>query len=199
MSIDQQPCADHSDAALIERSLAEPEAFTGLFHRHGRQLRRYVGRRLGADVADDVVADAFLIAFQRRRAYDLSRTDAGPWLYGIASNVIRGQLRTELRAYRALARTGVDPVPESFAEQVDNRLVADTVGPKLAAALARMGRRDRDVVLLVAWADLKPTQVAEALDIPVGTVRSRLHRARKRLRAALGDVDPRNAEELHHG
>ncbi len=118
-----------------------------------------------------------------------------PWLYGIASNLIGRHRRAEIRAYRALARTGVDPIESApHTDEVDARLAAG-VERELASALAQLPRGDRDVLLLFAWADLTYEQVAAALSIPVGTVRSRLHRARRRLREALGGTNPLSIEE----
>ncbi|GAB3148487.1 RNA polymerase sigma factor [Microbispora hainanensis] len=171
------------DAALIRRSEREPEVFADLFDRHAPALRRYVARRLGPSLADDVVSDAFLAAFRRRHRYDPSQPDARPWLYGIAARLIKRHRRVELRFYRALVRTGVDEITEPYADRVDARVSAQQAG--LARALAELSPGDREVLLLVAWADMSYEDVAHALDIPIGTVRSRLHRARAKTRQAL--------------
>lgn len=184
------------DAELIARSTAEPEQFAQLYDRHAPELHRYVVRRLGDGLADDIVGETFLIAFRRRADYDTSRPKARPWLYGIAANLISRHRRTELRAYRALARTGVDPVAESYAEAVEGQISARAARGPLAAALRGLSDADRHVLLLVAWADLSYDEVAAALGIPVGTVRSRLHRARRKMRAALGGVNPADAVDF---
>jgi len=186
------------DAAVIRRSIAEPHLFTLVYERHAAALHRYAARRIGPDAADDVVAETFLAAFRRRNRYDLSRPAAGPWLYGIASNLIARHRRAEVRMYRAYARTGVDPLPGSVPQadveaEVDARVDAAGHRPALAGALARLAARDRDVLLLIAWGELSYNEVAQALGIPVGTVRSRLNRARRQVQAALattkGDHD----------
>lgn len=182
------------DASLIERSRDEPEVFADLYDRHAPSIHRYAGRRLGDQAADDVVAETFLAAFRRRGRYDLARADARPWLYGIAANLIGKQRRSEVRMLRALARTGVDPVVDSM-DGVDARVSAAALSRELAGALAGLPAGDRDVLLLVAWADLSYQQVAEALSIPVGTVRSRLNRARRKVREALGGIDPTLVQE----
>jgi RNA polymerase sigma-70 factor (ECF subfamily) len=187
------PDPEH-DAALIERSWHDPEAFAGLYDRHAAPLHRYATRRLGASAADDIVADAFLDAFRKRHRYDPSVSDARPWLYGIAANLIGKHSRAEVRMLRAYARTGADPVL-SETDEADGRLASAAVRQDLAAALAALTNGDRDVLLMIAWADLSYTEVATALGIPVGTVRSRLHRARARIRAALGGHDPTSARE----
>jgi RNA polymerase sigma factor (sigma-70 family) len=191
------PPDEQTDAAVISRSRHEPEAFALLYDRHAAALHRYVARRLGDGSADDVVAECFLAAFGRRDRYDLSRADARPWLYGIAARVIGKHRRTEVRLLRALARTGADPAAEGHADRVDSRVTAAALQRQLAAALAGLPGGDREVLLLIAWADLSYAEVAEALAIPVGTVRSRLSRARKKTRAALAGQDPALlAEEL---
>lgn len=178
------------DAEVIERSWREAEAFAELYDRHAALLHRYVARRLGRQAVDDVVAETFLTAFHRRHHYDLSRGDARPWLYGIAANVMGKHRRAEVRMLRALARTGLDPAAENHAERVDSQVAASAVQRELAAALADLAEGDREVLLLIAWAELSYEEVALALGIPVGTVRSRLNRARRKVRQALGGQDP---------
>jgi RNA polymerase sigma factor (sigma-70 family) len=184
------PDADADDATVIRLSRHEPEQFTVLFRRHAPHIQRYVIRRLGPDAADDIVAETFLLAFDQRNRYDPARADARPWLYGIATNLIGHHRRAEVRLYRALARTGADPVTESFTDRVDERVSAGHAGRRLAAALARLPAELRDTLLLAAWGDLSYEEIAVALGVPVGTVRSRLSRARSRLRRTLGDADP---------
>ena len=191
---EEAPPADEDDriddAALIEVSWQEPERFAGLYDRHAPRLHRYVTRRLGPDISDDIVAETFLIAFQRRRHYDLDRADAIPWLYGIAANLIARHRRAEIRMHRAFARTGLRPVAEPHTELIEARVTAEGMQRRLAAALATLSAADREVLLLVAWAELSYHQVAAALGVPVGTVRSRLHRARRTVRRELGEQDP---------
>ncbi|MFD5591397.1 RNA polymerase sigma factor [Streptomyces griseorubiginosus] len=178
------------DAEVVAQSLDQPELFARLYDRYAPDIHRYAARRLGDGAADDITADTFLVAFRIRSRYDLTRPNARPWLYGIAGNLIGKQRRSEVRALRALARTGEDPVAaswsESWVEAIDSRIAAQ--GP-LAGALAALSAGDRHVLLLVAWADLTYQEVSEALGIPVGTVRSRLNRARRKVRTALG-ADP---------
>jgi RNA polymerase sigma-70 factor (ECF subfamily) len=174
------------DSHVIDRSLRDPDAFAELFHRHSGEIGRYVTRRVGPGIAEDIVAETFLIAFRRRDSYDGSQQDARPWLYGIATNVMRRHRRDEVRALRALERTGIDPVmTESFADRVDGRVSAAETSRLLAPALARLNAGQRDVLLLTAWAGLTLDQIAEVLGIPHGTARSRLNRARTKIRAAL--------------
>lgn len=191
------------DATVIATSLERPEIFAELYSRYAADIHRYASRRLGDAAADDITAETFLAAFRARSRYDLGRANARPWLYGIAANLIGKQRRTEVRALGLLARTGHDPVAESWVDHADDRVTAQAAHAPLAGALAALSGGDRHVLLLVAWADLTYQEVAEALAIPVGTVRSRLNRARKKVRAALGDCDPTLAHdfatEVTHG
>jgi RNA polymerase sigma factor (sigma-70 family) len=182
--------ADLTDAELIRRSWTDPERFAALFDRHHRPIHRYVARRLGTQVADDLVGETFLIAFQRRGTYDLSYSHALPWLYSIATSLVARHRRDEERYLRALRRTGADPLPEPIADQVTGRVVAQEQERRLAGALAGLSQGDRDVLLLVAWGDLSYEETAQALSVPVGTVRSRLHGARRKVRKALGGNHP---------
>ena len=186
---------DADDATVIQLSRHEPEQFTELFRRHAPHIQRYVTRRLGTALshgqgADDIVAETFLLAFRQRDKYDGSRADARPWLYGIATNLIGRHRRSEIRQYRALARTGADPVMESFTDRVDDQVSASSASRAVAAALAGLSADLRDTLLLAAWTDLSYEQIAAALRVPAGTVRSRLSRARTKLRKTLGDADP---------
>ncbi|MEU9359664.1 RNA polymerase sigma factor [Streptomyces sp. NPDC048301] len=182
-----------SDASVVRRSLTDPDAFAALFDRYADDIHGYAARRLGTEAADDLMAETFVIAFQRRRGYDLSKPHARPWLYGIVTNLVRGHRRAEARRLRALARAAYAPSGgegEALEDRVAARVSAEGIRAELAGALAALPARYRDVLLVVAWGDLDYAEAAEALSVPVGTVRSRLHRARKKLREALGGSDP---------
>jgi RNA polymerase sigma factor (sigma-70 family) len=179
------------DSVLIERSWREPERFAEVFDRHYPAIHAYVSRRLGPSLADDLASETFLVAFDRRLDYDLDNGDAGPWLYGIASNLVSRQRRAEVRRYRAIALAAVADRVDGHARVAEARVDAGALRSRLAAALASIGHRDRAVLLLVAWAGLSCAEAARALDIPAGTARSRLYRARRKTRAALSGADPR--------
>jgi RNA polymerase sigma factor (sigma-70 family) len=174
-----------SDARLIEQSRQQPERFAEIFDRYHAEIHGYVSRRLGPSLADDVASETFLVAFSRRQRYDVARADARPWLYGIASNLVARHRRAEARHYRALARAVVVDSVDGDAERIAGRVDAWTMRGRLAAALIDIRNRDREVLLLVAWAQLSCEEAARALGIPAGTARSRLNRARKRTRAVL--------------
>ena len=180
---------DEADAAIIERSLREPERFASIFDRHAPHIQRYLARRLGQQVADDLVADTFLVAFDKRARYDLTRSDARPWLYGIATNLVRQHQREEVREYRLRANIPPDLDHDGHADRVAAQVTAAAMNRLLAAALAKLSDGERDVLLLIAWEGLTYEEVATALAIPVGTVRSRLNRARRQVRAALTPTD----------
>jgi RNA polymerase sigma factor (sigma-70 family) len=177
------------DADIIERSRREPEQFAVLFERHAPSVSRYVTRRVGPGLAEDIVADTFVAAFRQRGDYDLRRREARPWMFGIATNLIRRHWRDEVRELRAMNRVSVDPTAESFVDAVEDRVAAASLNSALTAAIASLDPKQRDVLLLVAWAELTYDQVAVALGIPEGTVRSRMNRARARLRSALKELD----------
>ncbi|MEV6157229.1 RNA polymerase sigma factor [Nonomuraea sp. NPDC052129] len=180
--------AEAADTDLIRRSLREPEAFAMVFDRHAPALHRFAARRLGHDSAEDVVSETFLAAFEHRDRYQYGQVSARPWLYGIASNVIGKRRRREVARYRAYVRGGVDPA-EITGGPVEDGVGTLAVNRPLMAALAGLRTGDRNALLLVAWAELTYEEVAEALDVPVGTVRSRLNRARKKVRQALEGAD----------
>lgn len=174
------------DSKFIADSFADPSAFAHIFDRHFSEIFRFAARRLGSSEAEDIAADTFLIAFQRRTDFDLAMTDARPWLYGIAVHLLRNKKRKEVRGYRAFARTGVE-FTDDFSAESDDRVVALASQRDLAAGLAELKAGDRDALLLHAWAGLPHEAIAKALGIPVGTVKSRLARARRVLCRRLSD------------
>src|SRR3954453_11752372 len=109
------------DATVIERSRADVAEFATVYDRHAATIHRYLSRRAGGQLADDLTGETFLIALRQRQRYDLNQRNALPWLYGIATNLLRRHRRAEVRQYRAFARTGVDPVTESHADAVSAR------------------------------------------------------------------------------
>jgi RNA polymerase sigma factor (sigma-70 family) len=168
-----------SDAELIESSLVDASAFAGVFDRHFRAIFRFLEGRVGVQLAEDLASETFVVAFRRRRSYDLSREDARPWLYGIATNLVREHRRAEERHLRALARM-TESAPGQTPEHLD---------PGLSAALLELSHEERSLILLLAWADLTYEQLAHALEVPVGTVRSRVSRVRSKLSALLMPVN----------
>jgi len=173
-----------SDAEVIGRSMGDPEAFGLIYDRHAVALLRFLGRRAGAKIAEGLVGELFRIAFERRKTFDGSRASALPWLYGIGSNLLLKHRRGEARRLRASARMAAD------GERADRRagaaaLDARLLFPRVANAIEALPDDEREALLLFAWEELPYQSVAEALDLPIDTVRSRLNRARARLRELL--------------
>ncbi|WP_043627087.1 RNA polymerase sigma factor [Nonomuraea candida] len=176
-------------------SLGGSERLAVLFRAHAPELKRYVVRRLGLEPADDIVAETFAVALQHLDSYDERRGGERAWLYGIATNLIGRHRRREIGLYKALSRTGADPVTEPFTDEVERRVAADGARKRLAKALAGLPGKHRDTLLLVTWAELTYEEAAAALGVPVGTVRSRVNRARSALRRGLAGIDPTVVDE----
>ena len=178
-----------TDAGAIQASLAEPEAFAIVFDRHFAAISRYLRARVGAALAEDLASQTFLVAFDRRAGYERTRPDARPWLYGIASNLVRRHRRTEERRLRAQARAAAQPDADPG---LDGLLGAPSPRQRaaLAAGIAALKPPDREALLLHAVAGLGYEEIAAALGIAVGTVGSRLARARGLLRERLDALAP---------
>jgi RNA polymerase sigma-70 factor, ECF subfamily len=175
-----------SDAECLARSLRDPRAFEVVFDRHFPAVHRYLHRRAGRELADELAAETFAVAFERRASCRAIDT-ALPWLYGIATNLLRRRRRTEQRQLRAYGRAGVDRWAD-YEDETAARADGAARDADLARALAAMRPRERDALLLYALADLSYEEVAVALEVPVGTVRTWLHRARETARREL-DAD----------
>jgi RNA polymerase sigma factor (sigma-70 family) len=167
------------DATLIAASLTDPAAFAAVFDRHWAGIHRYCASRVPA-AGEDLAAETFRIAFDERAKYDARYDDARPWLYGIATNLLRRWFRNAARPAAPHASREPD-----FEDDALGRVEAAALGPALATALATVAPADRDALLLHAWAELTYTEIAHATGVPVGTVRSRIHRARTLLRTHL--------------
>ena len=172
-----------TDSEIIQRSLEEPGVFSEIFERHVRPVGGYLRRRVGADAVDDVLSETFLVAFKRRAAFDPAWETARPWLLGIATRLVKSHRTAEARQWRSFAASaGADAVAgESPHAASDARMDADAALKALTPRIAALSAKDRDTLLLYAWADLTYEQIAESLGVPVGTVRSRLNRVRRKL------------------
>lgn len=172
------------DGEAITASLAEPREFGVIFERHFGAIHGFLRRRLDRQLADELASQTFLVAFDRRSHFDPGRLDSRPWLFGIATNLVHNHRRREVRELQAVAELAPEPVPGI--DGVESRIDAERMRGRLARALAELPAEEADVLLLLVWAELDQPEIAEALAIPLGTVKSRLSRARRRLRAALG-------------
>ncbi len=178
-----------SDAEVIAGSLGEPARFGEIFDRHAETLFGYLARRIGPDDASDLLADVFLAAFEARFRYRSDLSTALPWLYGIASNLLRKHFRRRASELRMLDRLIAQTEPDERADAVADVIDAQLQVRAMAKLLDELPPGERDVLLLYAWEALTYEGIASALDIPVGTVRSRLNRARRRLRAGIDETD----------
>jgi len=176
------------DEKLRSGPVEAPPDFAEAFREHFAPVYRFIARRVGTDLAEDLAAEAFATAYRRRVAYDPDRGSLRSWLFGIAANLVREHWRDEQQLLELDARLA--PVGTgSFADDADSRVVAAALAPRIAGALAALNAEQRDVLLLHAWAGLSHEEIAAALGIANGTARSRLSRARAALRAGLGDFD----------
>jgi RNA polymerase sigma factor (sigma-70 family) len=172
-----------SDAEVIAAARDRPECFGVIFDRHASVVFRYLVRRVGIDEAETLLGETFRIAFERRESYDGARPNARPWLYGIATNLLARHRRSEGRRMRAVARLLAREHPEPDpSDTIAATLDADSMWPRIADAIDALPQGERDALVLFAWEELGYDDIAAALDIPVGTVRSRLNRARQTLR-----------------
>lgn len=161
-----------SDDAIIRHSFQDPSAFGSLFERHGSVIYRYVARRIGRETAEDVMSETFLTAFRSRSRFDLKRTDARLWLFGIANNLIRRHFAAESRRFDLIAAAPAEHIAVDAFELAEDRLDAMMRVGGLGRALAALSRTDRETLLLYAWGDLDYEGVAEATGVVVGTVKS---------------------------
>lgn len=152
---------------------------------------RYLARRVPAH-ADDLLSEVWLAAYRSRDTFRPDRGSAAAWVHGIARNVVATHLRRQ-SAQEAVAIAGADAVTDEWSE-IDARLDARAVSRLLRDALAALPSEEREILLLVAWDELTPTEAATVLDIPAGTARSRLHRARTRLTTAWAGARPARGE-----
>lgn len=167
-------------------SLDDPEDFEAAFTDNFARVHRFLARRVGTTLADDLAAETFAVAFRRRRSFDPTLGNARAWLFGITTNQLRAHWREEQHLLSLEARTVAEAGPPADG---DGQALARWVAPRLAQALGILSQDQRDVLLLHAWADLSNEQIASALGLPAGTIRSRLSRARAELRDYLGNFD----------
>lgn len=176
--------------------------FAEAFDQNYDLIFRYLRRRLPAELAADLTAETFSTALREFDRFDPDRGSVRAWLFGIAANTMRHEARREKRELKAYARTGVDPVVADPMAETDRRLDAESRQRDLARGLSSLGTDDREALLLLSWGELSYPEISEALGVPIGTVKSRIARARKRLRACLGEDETarkRISEETANG
>ena len=173
------------DGVAIARSLHDPEAFTEVFDRHFTFVHRYIARRAGRDLADDLASQTFTVAFSHRGRYRDDLGTARPWLLGIATNLMRAASRGDTRVALLVERLGSEAAVSPFSSTSADALADLTEDSRLTAALSRLDPGQREALLLHALGELSYAEVAATLDIPIGTVRSRISRACAAIRADL--------------
>ncbi len=177
--------------------------FGELFTRHGPVVHGYLKRRAGPDVAEEVLSETFLTAFQQRATFDTTWESARPWLLGIATRLLHAHGRREARHLRVQARAAEREDHDGGIARAGERADAVTAVAAIRDAIARLSVADRDTLLLHAWGDLNQEQTAAALQVPLGTVKSRLNRARRTLRASVAasttDENTTDEKEAHRG
>ena len=189
------PVVQADDSVLWERArTGDADAFTTLFERHATAIYNYCFRRVGDwSVAEDLLSIVFLEAWRSRRK-QLPPGKVLPWLYGIATNVVRNRRRSERRYRVALSRVPL-PRPElDFRDEAINRIHDERRMTLALELLAALPRQQRDVVVLCEWSGLSYEDAGFALGVPVGTVRSRLSRARQALEELAAPIGHEQAE-----
>ena len=194
-----------SDATCIAESRLDPQRFAVVFERHAGVIHRFLSRRVESAAVDDMLSETFVAAFRTRAGYDATYPDARPWLFGIAVNVVRHHRRSEGRRLVMVGRVTRDVAADHARSNVASHGTADgaaggaaggaadvaaaVVGvdelERVHRALARLDDRYREVLMLFAGPGFSYEEISRALQIPVGTVRSRLSRGRVQLRELL--------------
>lgn len=176
-----------TDCEIIVASRQRPELFEVIFERHYQAVYRFSAGRRGPDEASDIASDTFIRAFDRRDRFRTDRENALPWLFGIAANVARERNRKQIRRLRMVRRSAALFGGDDSRFEVDatDRIDALSQSDALAKALSKLSEDEYQVLMLLAIADFSYSDIAESLDIPIGTVRSRIHRARNKMRELL--------------
>lgn len=171
--------------------MSASETFERLYREHAGTIKAYALRRVGSEqAADEIVSDVFLVVWRR---LEVVPDDALPWLLGVARNALANRRRAQRRGV-ALRTRIAGAEQRACAVPPDPGDLVDRASPVLAA-LAALSDRDRELLLLVAWEGLGPAQLAPVLGISHTAAKVRLHRARRRLAAALAHDHPQDVQE----
>lgn len=168
----------------LPQALPGCKSFGQLYDRHSRAIYNFLHRRTGSwSDAEDLTSAVFLHAWRRRAEVVLDRDSALPWLYRVAEYIARNDWRSKARYRRAIAAASVrSEHVGDHADEVVSRVADDQQVRAAREALKRLPKHEREIVELCVWAGLDQQAAAIALDVPIGTVKSRLSRARKHLR-----------------
>jgi RNA polymerase sigma factor (sigma-70 family) len=189
MSATEAPWSASTDAVIISQSVADSQSFSLIVERHATSVFRYLASRVDRTTSEDLLADVFEVAFETRRRYDPRYENALPWLLGIANNQVRHHRRSQMRHASMVRRvTQLHGRSNETSEAIDAVAASAELNDDVQCvrqALAALNDRHRQVLVLSAGLGLSYEDIAQALDVRIGTVRSRLSRARQRLRELL--------------
>ena len=188
--------------------MTESDELRRMYDDHAGDVFGYLARRVGRQLAEDLTAETFRRAVEHASTFDPERGNRRAWLYGIATNLVRGHRRTEAIHLRAIGRVTTssnvaytDPVDDRVAGRID----AESEASAVMMAVTGLHEADRDLLILAGWQRLSSREIADVLDIEPGAVRVRLHRVRSRLRALMADTDtthdgaPEETRRPHRG
>lgn len=180
----------------LEAAAGQPDAFGELYERHARVVYNYCFRRTGDwAIAEDLTSAVFLQAWRRRGEIEAPDHSLAPWLLGVATNVLRNSRRAIRRHESAMDRVPLWQTDPDFAEEIDARLDAESEMRAVLARVSQLPRKDQEILALCAWMGLSYEDASRALNLPVGTIRSRLSRARSRLREPAAARGQEQVEE----
>lgn len=170
---------------LVGKSVGSPTVFAEVFDRYHDQIFTYLARRVGTDKAGDLASEVFTRAFRQRETFDPTLGAVIAWLYGIATRVLSEHRKAEHRHWKRLERVAsIEPTGSDDFVAVDLRLDSGAKLERTLKHLSDLSEDQRDALLLVAWEELSYQNAALALNCPIGTVRSRVARARAALHEA---------------
>lgn len=181
------PAESHEPEPALRAISSVEIDFAALFEKHYDQIAAYLTRRqVDRSTAEDIAQMTFVEAYDRRATYDERKGTPRGWLFGIATHLMRRHFRSERRRLQAYARAASREIePSDGSEEACARIDARAAEGTIAVALASLSQRDYEVLTLHCWAELSHEEIATAVGIPAGTVKSRLSRARQQLRAQL--------------
>ncbi len=183
----EAPAIAAAMAKAMHASIERPQRFEAVFDRYHPVIYRHLAHLVGVDQADELAGDVFVTAFTVRARFDPAFGSVRAWLFGIAANVVRTRRRSEYRGIRARERiAGRRSEQDTSIDVVTDRIAYSQELLTAAQALEQLGAADREVIVLYAFAELSYQEIATALGVEVGTVRSRMNRARGRLRELVG-------------
>lgn len=185
MDIKTGPNSIQSDAVIIRNSITDPNAFEDIFHRHYKTIYNYFSRRVENEVIEELASSVFVKAFEIRNKFDTTKENSLPWLYGISSNILNTSRRTKNR-YQVREKRAFEFYKQDAISNDQSLLIEDKkLNESISGALENLKKADLEVVLLFIWEQLTYQEIASTLEIPIGTVKSRINRAKNILEKNL--------------